>query len=159
MKHRIRWMALMLLGSSLLPAWAVDVVTPEALFADLGTPSRSYALDDGRGWRYSSAGRDVWDETKPDPEGGASFSVEFRRRHIGLALHQYLDDPEQAQHNQVMQQKMVQAVELLTGSNEIWPAVESGKIAGKSAGYVNGWTIVASPYLGDGQRYLSLSRK
>lgn len=141
---------------------AAGVIAPEALFEVIGQkPTRGYKVDDGKGWRFSTPGKDVWDEEKQDPEAGPRFSVEYRGKplsHINLALQQFNDDPEQQANNTKVGQLFTRALEAITGSSEVIGQLESGKISGKMAGYVNGYRITASP-ASDGARFVTITKE
>lgn len=138
------------------------VPSPEALFAALGKqPTRGYDVDDGKGWLFSTPGRDMWDDSKDDPDGGPHFSVEYRGKplsRISLAVQQFDDDPEQQANNAMVGKLFATAIETITGSREVMSQLESGRISGKMAGFVNGYRITASPASG-GARFVTIYRE
>lgn len=166
----MKWVGGLLVGLALLSshgAMAADkaaagVIAPEALFEAIGQqPTRSYEVDDGKGWYFATPGKDVWDEEKEDPESGPKFSVEYRGKplsRINLTLQQYQDDPSQAANNTKVAQLFARALEVVTGNGEVIEKIESGKIKGKMAGYVNGFRITATPP-SDGARYITITKE
>lgn len=163
---KTRWgVGLLLLAAVLAPmaqAAGGVVLSPEALFAALGQqPTRSYELEDGKGWLFSTPGRDMWDDNKDDPEGGPHFSVEYRGKplsRISLAVQQFEDDPKQQANNAKVGKLLATAIEAITGSSEVMSQLESGRISGKMAGFVNGYRITASPASG-GARFVTLYKE
>lgn len=163
---KTRWgFGLLLLASVLAPmaqAAGSVVPSPEALFTALGQqPTRSYEVDDGKGWLFATPGRDFRDKTKQDPESGPRFSVEYRGKplsRINLTLQQFNDDPAQQENNAKVGRLFAKALEAITGSGETISYLESGKISGKMVGYVNGYRINAGPASG-GARFVTIRRE
>ena len=152
----------LLLSQVVMAAPGEKVISPEALFDAIGQqPTKSYTVDDGNGWYFATSGRDIWDEEKTDPESGPRFSVEYRGKplsRINLTLQQFNDDPEQRQNNAKVGVLFAKAIEAITGSGEVIGQLESGKISGKMAGFVNGYRITSSP-ASDGDRFVTIYRE
>ncbi|RQM76184.1 hypothetical protein EHZ47_08995 [Aeromonas jandaei] len=144
----------LLLSQVVIAAPGEQVISPETLFGEIGQqPTKSYTVDDGNGWYFATPGRDIWDEEKMDPESGPRFSVEYRGKplsRINLTLLQFKDDPEQKENNAKVGQMFAKAIEAITGSGEVIGQLESGKISGRMAGFVNGYRITSSPSIGGG---------